>query len=289
MRKRDGRDDRRPVAAVLLAAVLLAGAVDPARAQMSCDPCAVGVVFDGPWERNDELRTGFEEEIAALAAPRFAVDFPAGARRVADWTLEGVRDAVEALLANPHVDVVLTYGPVSSSHAINRGGLPKPVVAAFVLDPEAQGFPLETTAVGERVSGVPNLSYITFTGDRTDEIRRLQEVVPFRRLTYLANEALLAAVPVLETNLRRLAQQVGAEATIVRVGTSVDAALSALPPATEPAGRDRALPRSASVDLVADHGGGVPAHLAGAGDADPPARNLLRALVTPEDIRPGTS
>ena len=157
-------DDRRPVAAGLLAAVLLAGGADPARAQMNCEPCAVGVVFDGPWERNEELRTGFEEEIAALAAPRFTVVFPAAAQRVADWTLEGSRAAVEALLADPDVDIVLTCGPVASSHAINRGGLPKPVVAAFVLDPEAQGFPLETTAAGERVSGVPNLAYITFTG-----------------------------------------------------------------------------------------------------------------------------
>ena len=144
------------VARLVAAIVLLASAAGPARAQMSCDPCAVGVVFDGPWERNDELRAGFEEEIAALAAPRFTVVFPAGARRLADWTLAGARAAVEALLADPDIDIVLTYGPVSSSHAINRGGLPKPVVAAFVLDPEAQGFPLETTTAGERVSGVPN-------------------------------------------------------------------------------------------------------------------------------------
>ena len=227
------RTARAPLTRALLALVLLAGAAIPARAQMTCDPCAVGVVFDGPWARNDELRAGFEEEIAALAAPRHTVVFPAGARRVADWTLEGARAAVEALLADPGVDIVLTYGPVSSSHAINRAGLPKPVVAAFVLDPEAQGFPLETTAAGERVSGVPNLAYITFTGDRTDEIGRLREVVPFDRLTYLANEALLAAVPVLEANLRRGMRQVGGEAAIVRVGTSIDAALAALPPETE--------------------------------------------------------
>ena len=223
----------RGVADVLLTVTLLAAAVDSAQAQMSCDPCSVGVVFDGPWERNDEMRIGFEEEIATLAAPRFRVVFAAAARRVGDWTLEGSRSAVEALLADPEVDIVLTYGPVASSHAIARGGLPKPVVATFVLDPEAQGFPIEMTATGERVSGVPNLAYITFTGDPTDEIRRLQEVVPFRRLTYLVNEALLAAVPVLETNLRRGMQQVGGEADIVRVGTSVDAALAALPPQTE--------------------------------------------------------
>ncbi len=39
----------------------MSGAVDPAYAQRGCDPCAIGVVFDGPWERNDELRAGFED------------------------------------------------------------------------------------------------------------------------------------------------------------------------------------------------------------------------------------
>ena len=227
------RGHPRRVAGVLLAVTLSAAAAGSAQAQTSCDPCGIGVVFDGPWERNEEMRIGFEEEIAALAAPRFTVVFPPAARRVGDWTLEGSRTAVEALLADPEVDIVLTYGPVASSHAISRGGLPKPVVATFVLDPEVQGFAIETTDTGERVSGVPNLAYITFTGDPTDEIRRLQEVAPFRRLTYLVNDALLAAVPALETNLRRRMQQAGGEAAIVRVGTSVDAALAALPPTTQ--------------------------------------------------------
>ena len=155
------------LAGVLLIAVLPVGTAGPARAQMGCDPCAVGVVFDGPWEGNEAARAGFEEEIAALAAPRFSVVFPAAAQRVADWTLPGARAAVEALLNDPEVHLVLTYGPVASSHAIRRGELPKPVVAAFALDPEAQGFPIETTAAGERVSGVPNLAYLTFAADRS--------------------------------------------------------------------------------------------------------------------------
>ena len=225
--------NRRRGIVVPLAVALLAGAVSSAHAQVSCDPCAVGVVFDGPWERNEELRIGFEEEITALAAPRFTVVFPASAQRVADWTPEGARAAVEALLADPAVDLVLTSGPVTSSHAIRRGDLPKPVVAAFVFDLEAQGFPIETTAAGERVSGLPNLAYITFTGDRREEFRRLRELAPFRRLTYLASEALLASAPALAANLGRGVAQAGAEAEVVGVGTSVDAALAALPAATE--------------------------------------------------------
>ena len=227
-----GRNPRRVVGAVLLAACLAAGH-GPAHAQMTCDPCAVGVVFDGPWELNSSLRAGFEQEIAALAAPEHQVVFPLEVQRVANWTFEGAREEVDALLADPDVDIVLTYGPVASSHAIRRAELPKPLVAAFVFDPVTQDFPAETTAAGERVSGVPNLAYISFTGDPTDEIPRLHEVAPFRHLTYLVSEPLLAAVPVLGANLGRGSGQVGADSTIVRVGTSVDAALEELPAATD--------------------------------------------------------
>ncbi len=222
----------RRVAGALMAVTLLAAGGSAAQTPMGCEPCAIGVVFDGPWERNEEMRAGLEEEITELAAPRFTVSFPAGARRVSDWTLRGARAAVEDLLRDPEVDIVLTWGPVSSTVAITRGGPPKPVVAAFVLDPEAQGFPLQPGADGERISGVPNLAYITFTGDPVYELGRLREVAPFSRLTWLTSEALIAAAPALETSLRRMARELGAEAEIVRVGASVDAALEALPRAT---------------------------------------------------------
>ena len=35
-------------------------------------------------------------------------------------------------------------GPVASTYAGRRGDLPKPVVAAFILNPEVQGIPLGT-------------------------------------------------------------------------------------------------------------------------------------------------
>ena len=204
---------------------------------MSCDPCAVGVVFDGPWDRNRELRASFEPEIVSLAAPRFTVSFPAGARRVADWTLPGAREEVEALLADSAVDIVLTVGPLSSAHAIlreeSRGELPKPVIATFVIDPEAQGFPIEANDAGERTSGRANLSYLTFTRDAAEEIRRLREVVPFDHPAFLVQESLLAATPALEETLPRAIAAIGGNSDILRVGASAKDALAALPAAVD--------------------------------------------------------
>lgn len=201
----------------------------PALAQISCDPCVVGLVFDGPWERNTEFQADFEREIRALASPRFTVEFPAEKARTADWTPEGAREAVEALLADPEVALILTSGPVASSQAARRGRLPKPVVASFVFSPEALGFPLVTNDDGERVSGVPNLSYLTFTGDPVGEFRRLREIAPFDRLAYLVHDAMLAANPALGPNLEREARRLGFALEVVGVGSSAEAAVAAIP------------------------------------------------------------
>ena len=216
----------------LLTAAALAASTGPARAQMTCDPCVIGVALDGPWERNDEVRLGFEQEVADLVGPRFRVTFPSEKRRVADWTIAGARDVVDDLLADPVVDLVLTAGPVVSSQVADREELRKPVVAAFVHSPEVQGFPIAMTGSGERVSGVPNLSYITFSGDPLEELRHFRQVAPFTRLTYVAHDEPWTAGP-LEAGLRRGAASLGVEMAAVRVGVSVDAAIGAIPPDAE--------------------------------------------------------
>ena len=217
-----------------IAAGLLTVAAGAAYGQVSCEPCRFGVVLDGPWERNDEVRKAFEEEIADLAAPRFTVAFPGEKRRVADWTAESVRRSVKELLADPDVDLVLTLGPVGSMVAAAQpGALSKPVVAAFVVHPEAHGIPVETTAAGERVSGASNLHYVNLVADPTEEWRRFREVAPFTHIAYLVNSALLTAAPRLEANLQSVARLQGLDLTVVPVGASGADAIAALPPGVE--------------------------------------------------------
>lgn len=214
-------------AAMVLGAVLMAPA--GAAAQMSCDPCTVGVVLDGPWERNDEVRGVFEAEVLALAGDDLSVQFPEDKRRVADSSLMGASSAVDALMDDQQVDVILTMGPVASTYAARLDTLLKPVVAVFVIDPEAQGIPIVTTDQGERVSGVPNLSYVTFPSDLERDVRRLRELAPFQRLTLLTSEGLAEAVPELEANLLSLGQSLDLDLSTVRVGESASAAVAAIP------------------------------------------------------------
>ena len=66
----------------------------------------VGIVLDGPWERNDETLAVFQKETLDLTRPEFDVRFPPDKRLLADFTLAGVQAAVDGLLADPDVDLV---------------------------------------------------------------------------------------------------------------------------------------------------------------------------------------
>lgn len=204
-----------------------------ASAQLACDPCTVGVVLDGPWERNDEIRGIFEREVLDLTSGEFVVQFPAAKRLLADWTLEGARQAVEALIADPEVDILLTSGPVASTYVGRRGNLPKPVIAAFVLDPELLGIPVATNDEGDRVSGVTNLTYVTFPSDLSETLTRFREVAPFDHLTILVNEGLATAIPELLDNTRAEVQELGIALEVIRVSNSVEAALAAISPESD--------------------------------------------------------
>ena len=145
-----------------IAAVLVATA--PAQAQRP--PLRIGVAIDGPWERNERVRTAFEREITQLLKGEYDVQFPSDKRLFADWTAGGVKANLNRLLDDPEVEAVITLGVLSSNDAGHRGPLPKPVLAPFIIEPGLQAVPFEIREQrisGQearkrvRVSGVPNL------------------------------------------------------------------------------------------------------------------------------------
>lgn len=231
---------RQPTAVVgalgLLAVLAAPSAPSAPAAQTVCDPCVVGVVLDGPGTWLAELLAAFEPSVVELTAPRFEVVLPAAKRRTGDSTPAGVRRAIEASLADPDVDIVVTAGPLATHWAARRGALPKPVVGAFVVNPMLQEMPLVMSSAGERASGMPNLSYVTASNDFPEDVRRFREVVGFERLTFLVGAPLPGAAPGLEAALRSGLMQLDQEGVpidVVRAGASADEMLAALPPAAE--------------------------------------------------------
>ena len=140
---------------VLGVAAMVASGLDPVRAQDRV-AVSIGVVVDGPWERNDEILELFQQEITALLSGDFDVRFPPQAEIDGGWTAEGVRDALDRLLEDPDVDLVLTVGVLGSVEAGRRSVLLKPVIAPLIWDASLQAIP----RAEDGTSGVTNLNYL---------------------------------------------------------------------------------------------------------------------------------
>ena len=209
---------------VLGVAAMVASGLDPVRAQDRV-AVSIGVVVDGPWERNDEILDLFQQEITALLSGDFDVRFPAEAEIDGGWTTEGVRDALNRLLKDPEVDLVLTVGVLGSVEAGRRSVLPKPVIAPLIWDANLQAIP----RTDDGTSGVANLNYLEHPAAFLRDLRILREVVPFRRLGVLRGEAYVDGAPELWIGLDQIATAFGVELELISVGGSADAAVAAVP------------------------------------------------------------
>jgi hypothetical protein len=143
---------------------------------------------------------------------------------VADWTLGGVREAIDAALADPGSQVVVGLGVLASQELCARGDLPKPCLAAYVIDPRLQGAPLRDGA-----SGVRNLSYITSVHRLPRDVRTFRSIVPFERLAFLTTVTLAEAIPGLQERTRRMGAEFGLSVTTHPIGDSAMDAIAAIP------------------------------------------------------------
>ncbi|UCH83505.1 MAG: TolC family protein, partial [Candidatus Latescibacterota bacterium] len=209
--------------------LLVSFAVCAANAQADSDPVVrVGVVIDGPWDGNDEAAAMFEREILEILEGDFIAEFPPDKRIVADWTIDGIRGALDRLLTDSEVDLVIALGVVASHESATRGPLPKPTIAPAVIDADLQQLP-NTNGT----SGVKNLSYLAFPHNTENDLRKFQEIVPFKNLVMLVNNYVSVAVPEVGPRALRLAERMGIKASFVRVERSAAEAIAKLPPDVE--------------------------------------------------------
>ena len=188
----------------------------------------IGIVFDGPWENNDKVLNLFVNEINVLTKSDFNVLFPGNKKIEADWSLANIKKSVDRLLADPEVDLILTMGVISSDYVCHKPDLSKPVIAPFVLDPENQKISLINMT-----SGVKNLSYVTRFMNQIILVKKFHEIVPFNRLTVLCSKPVYENVSNIEKSMIEGLQKKNIEPVIIKVGESVDEALSSIPQDTE--------------------------------------------------------
>jgi outer membrane protein TolC/ABC-type uncharacterized transport system substrate-binding protein len=188
------------------------------------DPVEIGIVADGPWRLNQQIIGRFQDEILGLTEGEFVVRFPEDKTIIADWTREGVNDALDRLLADRHVDMLLALGFLSSGELAKRTRVVKPSIAPFVVDPEVQGI-----TVGENgTSGVTNLQYLTFTSKVNRDIKAFQEIFLFKTLHIVTDMALAEAIPPVTAENSQIVRDVGIAVHVVAAGFEASKTLEAL-------------------------------------------------------------
>lgn len=134
----------------------------------------IGMVADGPSPLLDEIASRFQKEISELSRGEMDVRFPAKSRVDGAWSVAGVKAAVDQLLADSRVDVVIALGVIGSNDLARRKRLSKPVIAPFIIDAELQGLPMRKGA-----SGVRNLNYLASFKSLERDVKAFTEIIPF--------------------------------------------------------------------------------------------------------------
>ncbi len=185
------------------------------------------MVLDGPWEQNEALLPVFRGEIEDLVGEEFGARIPDDRVLMGDWTLASVRAAIDRLLADPAVDIVVGLGVLSSHELTQRESLPKPAFAPVVIDPDAQGLP-----DAGRKSGIPNLNYLAIPLTLETDIGSFLDIVPFRRMAVLMSARVMNAIPALAAGVPEAAGRPDIQLDVISV-TSAQAALDAIPEGVE--------------------------------------------------------
>ena len=184
----------------------------------------VAIVADGASAQVAELRALFLEEMRAVNRGDFDIRAPAELQLEADRSVSGVSAALERVLADRRIDLVVTLGVLGSHVAAKREALPKPVIAPFVTNRGLQDLPYKDGA-----SGKPNLSYVSLDVDIARDLRAFRDIVPFSRLGLLIDGAMTAAIPGVHAEVARIARALGITVNAVAVGAAAAPALALIP------------------------------------------------------------
>lgn len=191
-------------------------------------PIRVGVVLDGPWVRFQDVPEQFRQEVLDVAQGEFEVEFPKEKQLDGGWSIAGIDAALDKLLTDPKVDIVLALGYGASNQVARRDSLEKPVIAPFVVDAVAQGFPISADSSGKK-----NLNYLTSYRNIEKEIVSFQSVADFSHLVILADSILLGILPEAAAVADALSNKLDINIDIIAVDSGSSQVFESLPADTD--------------------------------------------------------
>jgi outer membrane protein TolC len=200
----------------------------------------VGIVADGP---------GYDEALAAAIAEvtrgesGLVVSVPTDKRSIGDFTREGAKVRLDALLADKGVDLVVAAGPLVSDVAV-RSSPGKPVVASQIIDVSAQGAPFASGTSGKK-----NVTYVVSPDETARDLAAIVELLHAKKVAVVLSAAIAGGLPSIPTMLAAQGSKLGITVEVAPVrgdasaigalGADVGAAYFYLLDSLDDAARDR--------------------------------------------------
>ncbi len=188
----------------------------------------LGVVLDGPWARSSLYRENFLEEIRSTTAGEVEIVLDDSSVLDGGWSVEQINASLDRLLADGSIDIVLMMGKIGSNEACRRRKLPKPVIAADILDTSFEHIPFK-----DGTSGIRNLNYIASFRTIGSSITAFREITPFDELVVLVDAVEFSLIPELKEFIGRIEKEIGVDLIFVEVNGSAEQALLEIPPDAE--------------------------------------------------------
>jgi outer membrane protein len=187
----------------------------------------VGVLIDGPAARESISADALERAAAEVYGDGLTLSIAPQTRLDGNWNVAALNEAIDRLEADPKIDVVVTLGFAASHLVAHRVLLPKPTIAANVVDPVLQTFPLKSGT-----SGRHNFTYVTTFNRVEDQITEFHRMIGFSHLVVLADPLSLQVVRELQLKATQLQASTGAS-IVLRPAVNLADALTNLPTGTD--------------------------------------------------------
>jgi outer membrane protein TolC/ABC-type uncharacterized transport system substrate-binding protein len=187
----------------------------------------VGILVDGAAARESISADALEHAAAAVYGDGLTLIVAPQTRLNGSWNVAALNEAIDRLEADPKIDVVVALGFAASHLVAHRTQLPKPTIAANVVDPVLQTFPLKSGT-----SGRHNFTYVTTFNRVEDQITKFHRMIGFSHLVVVADPLSLQVVREWEVKATQLQASTGAS-IVLRPAAKLADALTNLPTGTD--------------------------------------------------------
>lgn len=181
-----------------------------------CGKITPGIIIDDFTPETTEFIKDLKKELNALLFQK--INISDENILSSKWSSAKARENYSYLINKKDIDLIITFGVLSSGVAVEKGKFPKPLMAVGIVDTEVQNL----TPPVNNSSGIKNLTYILFNKSLERDLELFHEVYPYKKVGIVAEEHIIKAVIKNNEPIKRIIKENNADFGILSVNNGID-------------------------------------------------------------------